>query len=149
VKNIPVPRVSVRNRQQKVSVNVAALQNFAANVLRRSLQLHRGKPTGLRKLPEVFVWFISDRRMAQLHRKFMQLSGPTDVITFQHGEIFISVETAKRHARRFGNSLEHELRLYIVHGLLHLHGFDDRTQTGARKMQKAQEKILVTCSRDQ
>jgi probable rRNA maturation factor len=149
VKNIPVPRVSVRNRQQKVSVNVAALQTFAANALRRSLQLHRGKPTGLRKSPEVFVWFISDRRMAQLHRKFMQLSGPTDVITFQHGEIFISVETAKRHARRFGNSLEHELRLYIVHGLLHLHGFDDRTQTSARKMQKAQEKILVTCSRDQ
>jgi probable rRNA maturation factor len=149
MKNIPVPRVSVRNRQQKVSVNVAALQTFAANALRRSLQLHRGKPTGLRKLPEVFVWFISDRRMAQLHRKFMQLSGPTDVLTFQHGEIFISVDTAKRNARRFGNSLEHELRLYVVHGLLHLHGFDDRTQTGARKMQKAQEKILATCSRDQ
>jgi probable rRNA maturation factor len=149
MKNIPVPRVSVRNRQQKVSVNVAALQTFAANALRRSLQLHRGKPTGLRKLPEVFVWFISDRRMAQLHRKFMQLSGPTDVLTFQHGEIFISVDTAKRNARRFGNSLEHELRLYVVHGLLHLHGFDDRTKTGARKMQKAQEKILATCSRDQ
>jgi probable rRNA maturation factor len=145
----PLSRLVVRNLQRKVPVNVVALQNFAAQALRRSFQSHREKPTNLTRLPEVFVWFISDRRMAQLHRKFMQLSGPTDVLTFQHGEIFISVETAKRNARRFGNSLEHELRLYIVHGLLHLHGFDDRTQTSARKMQKAQEKILATCSRDQ
>jgi probable rRNA maturation factor len=144
----PLSRVVVRNLQRKVPVNVVALQNFAAQALRRSFQLNREKPTDLRRLPEVFVWLVSDRRMAQLHRKFMQLSGPTDVITFQHGEIFIGVETAKRNARRFGNSLEHELRLYIVHGFLHLHGFDDRTETAARKMQKAQEKILATCSRD-
>jgi rRNA maturation RNase YbeY len=39
-----------------------------------------------------------------------------------------------------------ELQLYIVHGLLHLHGFDDRTQADARKMQTAQEKILRYCS---
>ena len=45
---------------------------------------------------EIFVWLISDRRMAHLHRKFLGLSGPTDVLTFQHGEIFISVETARR-----------------------------------------------------
>jgi probable rRNA maturation factor len=144
----PLSRVVVRNLQRKVPVNVVVLQNFASQALRRSFQLNREKPTDLRRLPEVFVWLVSDRRMAQLHRKFMQLSGPTDVITFQHGEIFISVETAKRNARRFGNSLEHELRLYIVHGFLHLHGFDDRTETAARKMQKAQEKILATCSRD-
>jgi probable rRNA maturation factor len=147
VKN-PVPQLAVRNRQRNLSVNTAALQNFAAKALRRSFQLHIGKPTDLRRLSEVFVWLVSDRRMAQLHRKFMQLSGATDVITFQHGEIFISVETANRNARRFGNSLEHELRLYIVHGFLHLHGFDDRTEAAARKMQKAQEKILATCSRN-
>jgi probable rRNA maturation factor len=144
----PLSRVVVRNLQRKVPVNVVVLQNFASQALRRSFQLNREKPTDLRRLPEVFVWLVSDRRMAQLHRKFMQLSGPTDVITFQHGEIFISVETAKRNARRFGNSLEHELRLYIVHGFLHLHGFDDRTEAAARKMQKAQEKILATCSRN-
>jgi probable rRNA maturation factor len=72
----------------------------------------------------------------------MHQTGPTDVLTFQHGEIFISVETAKKHARAFGNSLASELRLYIVHGLLHLHGFDDQTQAGARKMERAQSKIL-------
>ena len=42
---------------------------------------------------------ISDRRMSELHRRFMGIAGPTDVITFQHGEIFISTETARRQAR--------------------------------------------------
>ncbi len=94
------------------------------------------------RLGNIFVWLISDRRMSRLHRQFLGETGPTDVLTFQHGEIFISVEMAKRHARLFGNSIMRELQLYIVHGLLHLHGFDDRTQSGARKMKKAQEKIL-------
>lgn len=86
--------------------------------------------------------------MALLHRKFLGLAGPTDVLTFQHGEIFISAETARRHARAFGNSLMRELKLCIVHGLLHLHGFDDRTPTEARRMKTAQEKILRICSQD-
>jgi probable rRNA maturation factor len=140
------PDVSVRNRQRKIPVNVAELQNFAAKALRCCLQLHKQKDTDLRRLSGVFVWLISDRRMALLHRKFMLQTGPTDVLTFQHGEIFISAETAKRHARAFGNSLASELRLYIVHGLLHLHGFDDQTRTGARKMHEMQEKILRDCS---
>ena len=140
--------ISVRNLQRKVAVNVTKLENFAGKALRRCLQLRKRKPTDLDKVHEVFVWLISDRRIASLHRKFMHQTGPTDVLTFQHGEIFISVETAKRHARAFGNSLTSELCLYIAHGLLHLHGFDDRTQAGARQMKAMQKKILRDCSRD-
>jgi probable rRNA maturation factor len=139
-------RVTVRNRQRKIPVNVAALQPFAAKAVRRCLQSRKRKQTDLSKLPKIFVWLISDRRMSQLHRQFLGETGPTDVLTFQHGEIFISVEMAKRQARVFGNSLVRELQLYIVHGLLHLHGLDDCTQSGARKMKKAQEKILSDCS---
>jgi probable rRNA maturation factor len=80
--------------------------------------------------------------MSRLHRQFLGQNGPTDVLTFQHGEIFVSAETAKRHARVFGNPLVAELQLYIVHGLLHLHGFDDRTPAEARKMNSTQERIL-------
>jgi probable rRNA maturation factor len=54
----------------------------------------------------------------------------------------VSAETAKRHARVFGNPLVRELQLYIVHGLLHLHGFDDRAPAEARKMKSAQDRIL-------
>jgi probable rRNA maturation factor len=140
------PEISVRNRQRKIDLNGAELQDFAVEALRHCLRLHKRKTADLDKLREIFVWLISDRQMAQLHEKFMHRTGTTDVLTFQHGEIFISVETAKRHAREFGNSLASELRLYIIHGLLHLHGFDDQTQTSARKMHKMQERILRDCS---
>jgi probable rRNA maturation factor len=141
------PNISVRNLQRKISVNVAKLQNFAVDAARRCLRLNKQKETQLRKLHEVFVWLISNRRMALLHRKFMHQAGATDVLTFQHGEIFISVETAQRNAAAFGNSLSKELRLYVVHGLLHLHGFDDRTQEGARKMEAAQSRLLSSCNK--
>ena len=137
-----IPQITVRNLQRKISVNVPELENFAASVVHQCLELRKRNRTDLRKLTEVFVWLISDRRIALLHRKFLGESGPTDVMTFQHGEIFISVETARRHARAFGNSLVHELKRYVVHGLLHLQGFDDRTTSEAHKMKKAQEKIL-------
>ena len=143
------PFVTVHNLQRKISVNVAELEKFTGNAVQHPLQLQKGKQTDLRKSGEVSVWLISDRRMARLHRKFLGQSGPTDVLTFQHGEIFISVETAQRHARVFGNSLLRELKLYIVHGLLHLHRFDDHTPSKAHKMKAAQEKILRACSRHQ
>ena len=142
----PLPRISVRNRQRKILVNVGELETFAAAAVQRCLQLRKQKRTDLRKSREIFVWLISDRWMALLHRKFLGLLGPTDVLTFQHGEIFISVETALRNARAFGNSLVRELKLCIVHGLLHLHGFDDQTPSEARRMKIAQEKILRICS---
>jgi probable rRNA maturation factor len=138
--------ISLRNLQRKTRVDVAGLQNFTTKALRKALELNKKKKTNLRKLHEVFVCLISDPRMASLHRKFMRQTGPTDVLTFQHGEIFISVDTARRNARSFRNSLERELCLYIVHGLLHLHGFDDQTQAGARQMERIQEKILSDCS---
>jgi len=141
-----VPDVLVRNLQRKARVNVAEFKKFAANAVGHCLQLQKRKRTDLRKSREVFVWLISDRRMALLHRKFLGQPGPTDVLTFQHGEIFISVDTAQRHARAFGNSFVRELKLYIVHGLLHLHGFDDQTSGEARKMKAAQERILQICS---
>jgi probable rRNA maturation factor len=143
-----LPQIGVRNLQRKISLNATGLEKFAAKALRCCLKRHKRKETELTRLQNVFVWLISDRRMSRLHREFLGKSGPTDVLTFQHGEIFISVETAKRHARVFGNSLTRELELYILHGLLHLHEFDDRTQQGALKMEKMQAKILGDCCRD-
>jgi len=137
-----VPEISVRNLQRKISVNVAELERFAGNALKRCLQLQKPKRTELRKLNAVAVWLISDRRISKLHLQFFGDSSPTDVITFRDGEIFISVETTRRNAREFRNSLMSEIKLCIVHGFLHLHGFVDRTPADARKMRNAQEKIL-------
>ena len=98
----------------------------------------------MRRLPEISVVLVSDRRIAALHRRFMEMAGPTDVLTFQHGEIVVSAETARANARRFGSTSEDEIRLYIVHGFLHLLGFDDVTAKKARAMEAAQKRVLRT-----
>jgi len=141
-KSATPPKFRVRNLQRTVRVNTVDLEEFGAKALRMCLQLRKNEATDLTKLRELFVLLVSDRRMTALHRRFLHKPGPTDVLTFEHGEIFLSVETARRNARIFGNSLTRELRLYIVHGLLHLHSFEDRTEAGARKMKTMQERIL-------
>ena len=139
--------ITVLNRQRKVSVNLSPLQDFAEGALQECLNLRSPRPAALAKLTELSVVLVSDRRMAQLHRRFLHEPGPTDVITFQHGEIFVSTETARRQARRFGTTTGHELRLYLAHGLLHLHGFDDKDARSSAEMQRAQEKLVTKVDR--
>lgn len=143
MKPTALPLISVHNRQRKVAVDRASLEKFACRALPLCVE---EAGSGLATLDEVYVLLISDRRMSQLHWRFMQIAGPTDVITFEHGEIFISVETAERQARSYGSSLGQELRLYLVHGLLHLHGFDDRDPQARRRMDAIQEKIVRLAS---
>lgn len=140
------PKIEVRNRQRKVAVNVVDLRKLAQKAVALCLRLPKKKKTDLQTLPEISILIVSDRRMASLHWRFMNESGPTDVMTFHHGEIFISADTALRNERRFGNPLGRELTLYVVHGLLHLHGFDDRDGANARKMRTAEKRILSQLS---
>jgi probable rRNA maturation factor len=137
--------VTIINRQRAIEVDLISLHAFASGALSECLKLCR-QSNPLATLPEVSVVLVSDRRIAEIHRRFMNASGPTDVITFQHGEIFVSTQTAKRQARQFGTSFEHELRLYLVHGLLHLAGFDDKTSVGAAEMKRLQERIVASAS---
>ena len=137
------PPISVRNLQRGVRVDIAALRKAAGQILEMVARISRKTPTPLQKLEEISVLLISDKRMAGLHRQFLHRDGPTDVITFDHGEIFISAETARRQAKQFGSSLADELQLYVIHGLLHLHGFDDGDSRDAREMKRTQEKIMV------
>jgi probable rRNA maturation factor len=141
------PAIIVSDRQRMIAVKLAALQDFAVRALPECLKIPGRKPDLLTAVGEVNVILVSDRRMAELHRRFLQQPGPTDVITFQHGEIFVSTETARRQARRFGTSLENELRLYIAHGLLHLHGFDDKDPRSSAEMKRTQERLVAKVDR--
>jgi probable rRNA maturation factor len=129
-----LPAIRIHNRQRAVKIDVEQLQRFGE----RALALCESLATVAR----IDVVLISDRRMSALHRRFLKMTGPTDVITFQHGEIFISAEMARRQARTFGKSPIEEIQLYLVHGLLHLGGFDDKTTSAARAMRRTQEKIV-------
>jgi probable rRNA maturation factor len=136
--------VVVSNRQRAKRLDLVSLREFASRAFSECVKL--GKSRSLSKFLEVSVVFVSDKRIAKIHRQFMNEAAPTDVITFQHGEIFISTETAERQARQFRTSFEHELRLYLVHGLLHLAGFDDKTAGGAAEMKRLQERIVASAT---
>ena len=112
---VALPEIAVRNLQRMVQIDVAALQEFAQQALQSCSRIPRNEPTQLKRLREIFVLLISNRRMARIHRQFLRKAGPTDIMTFEHGEIFVSAEMARDQARRFGSSLGQELRLYIVH----------------------------------
>jgi probable rRNA maturation factor len=137
------PAIRVFNRQRAVAVDLRWLRRFAPLALDECIR-HSPPPRRAHffRLQEVEVTLVSDRTMARLHADFMQIPGPTDVLTFQHGEIVISAETARANAGRFRTNVTREIALYTVHGLLHLNGFEDATARGAAKMRATQSRIL-------
>ena len=138
--------ITLHNRQRKLRFALDWLRRFAPLALEECLK-EKGfsPPAPLPGLPEVEVTFVSDSTIAGVHRRFMGIPGPTDVITFDHGEIVISAETAQANAVTFGRPLEQELALYIIHGLLHLNGFDDKEPAASTLMHRTQESILARC----
>lgn len=96
----------------------------------------------LRALPEIAVAIVSDTEISRIHVEFMAIEGPTDVITFDHGDIVVSAETAAIYAQRYGHPIEQELALYTIHGLLHLNGFDDLAAAPAARMRRTQNRVL-------
>jgi len=140
------PPIEVRNIQRKVRVSTPSLQRFA-NTASALVWEHKRPRAEIGSVPEVTVLIVSDRRMAALHQEFCGLAGPTDVLTFRHGEIVISAETAVRQARMFHSNLVCEIQLYLLHGLLHLAGFDDLATNQRRQMHRLQKKLLATICR--
>lgn len=138
-------KIHVENRQRAVRVNLPWLRRFAEAALEKCAPHSPDRRFGLRQLAEVEVAIVSDRVIARVHRDFMGLPGPTDVITFEHGEIVMSAPTAQRYARAYGHPTDRELALYIIHGLLHLNGHEDTTARGAARMRRTQERLLRTC----
>ena len=104
-------------------------------------------------LAELSLALVGDKRMADLHVRFMAIAGPTDVLTFPldedargrvtAGEVVVCVPEAKRRAGEHAVTVRQELLLYALHGLLHLCGFDDRTDRDFRRMHRTEDDILA------
>lgn len=101
-----------------------------------------GAPSCLATSEEVEISLISDAEIARIHGEFMDDPSATDVITFHHGEILASVDTAAREAAARGENMHRELALYLIHGLLHLHGHTDAEPAPRAAMHAAQDAIL-------
>ncbi len=96
----------------------------------------------------VNIVFCSDKKILELNRRFRQISKPTDVLSFPFrdsdllGEIYISLETAERQAKEFAWSLDKEVIRLIVHGTVHLIGYDHKKKSDRKKMEAIEAKYV-------
>lgn len=115
------------------------------------------KKWGNNEMPELSILFVSDHDIQALNLRYRRKNKPTDVLSFplqegaaQHlnrhiaalGDIVISVETAQRDAQKLGRSFEEELQILLIHGFLHLLGYDHEKSKKEEKRMHRQEKLL-------
>jgi len=119
--------IDVVNRQRSQKITVATWVQRAADMLKAI-----GKSDS-----SATVAFVSDKKIRELNRRFRNIDKPTDVLSFPSdcgdddlGDIAISVETAARQAKQNGLTLEGEIAQLMLHGLLHLSGYDHETDNG-------------------
>jgi len=124
---------TIVNLQRKVGLNVSAFESFSAALNSTVSESHEKTFT---------VAFVSDRRMKELNHLFRGKNNTTDVLSFPNepdefdpdkdslGDIVISVEQAQKQAAENGLTLDGEIKQLILHGLLHLCGYDHETDTG-------------------
>jgi probable rRNA maturation factor len=129
-----------------------------------SIQIHRGPSMGriprslltlaVEMIAEDYGWedgqislaMVDDREIHRVNRQFLNHDYPTDVISFDtteseeflEGEIVVSIDTARRVAEEHGWNPNHELLLYIVHGMLHIIGLRDKSPKDIRAMREAE-----------
>jgi probable rRNA maturation factor len=108
------------------------------------------KSAGIKR-GEISLAVVSDERMHALNRQYLNHDYPTDVLSFVleedsgylDGEVIVSADYAAREAARLGWSTNDELTLYVVHGMLHLVGYDDTTDDAKQQMRAAERTQLA------
>ena len=120
--------VEVVNRQRRLHVDTERWSIFATSAL-AAIGKHESSAT---------IAFVSDKKIRELNHQFRDVDKATDVLSFpaggpdepELGDIAISVETAAAQAKENGLRFEHEIAQLILHGLLHLSGYDHETDNG-------------------
>lgn len=137
-----LPTVEVFDHINSGGIDSQWLEKMATLAIPKCLASRGTEKPVLPGLSNIEVSLITDEAIAQVHEEFMDDPTATDVITFHHGEILISTETAKREAPAHGNSEAGETLLYLIHGLLHLNGHTDLNEPERTQMHACQESIL-------
>ncbi len=134
---------SLCNRQRAYPVDVYLLRRILRCLLKHHFQPDRA---------ELGVCLVDAPEMTRVNETFLRHAGSTDVITFNHGapgqsrsligDILICVDEAAVQARRFRTTWQSELVRYLIHGLLHLQGYDDACPPARRKMKREEDRLL-------
>ncbi|MEK7557673.1 MAG: rRNA maturation RNase YbeY [Patescibacteria group bacterium] len=128
------------NNQTKKKINLTLIKKTTELFL-QSYNLNK---------KEVSLAFVNDLASKKLNKTYRGIDKPTDVLSFSMqdvdnknflGEIIINYEQIKRQARQAKKTIQQELVFILVHGLLHLIGYDDATEKGANEMEKLAKQI--------
>ena len=138
----PAPRrqLSISNAHPRLRFSRPTVAKAIAVLDAHAPKFLGGCPPG-----ELSLAFVTDSAIAKIHDAFMADPTPTDVITFDGdpaaglaGEICLSADTAAAYAKTHGKDFPAELTLYLVHGWLHLAGYDDVQPAKKRRMRAAE-----------
>lgn len=135
-------QLTLTNRQRKVRFDLPWLRRCWQAALPRCLARSDEGPILLAGLQQVECSILSDAAIGRVHDKFFHDPSPTDVITFPYGEILLGAGTIEQNAALHGHQPDHEALLCLIHGLLHLQGFDDLSPAPRQRMHLRQEQIL-------
>lgn len=139
-------QLTLQNRQRKFSFDLGFIRKGFERALPLCLEQPGPEEPVLANLQRVDAVLLPDATMVGLHRDFFQDPSPTDVITFPYGEILLGAGFITANAIRLGHAPEREALLCLIHGLLHLNGFDDLQDKNREQMQARQEEILEATS---
>jgi probable rRNA maturation factor len=144
-------QATVRAKREGFSLSIVASAGVKHIAYLRK-QLLAAWPLVRRAPRELSVALVNDKRMSDLHEQFLKVTGPTDVLTFElehdargqctSGEVVVCVPEAERQAAERGIEVQDEVLLYALHGLLHLSGYDDKTDAAYRAMHRREDEIL-------
>jgi len=100
---------------------------------------------------EINIVLTNDEVIRELNRQFRNIDRPTDVLSFAYnegellGEVIISLQTVESQSMQYGNSFQRELEFVLIHGVLHILGYDHETGEDAKVMFDLQKLLLRKC----
>jgi probable rRNA maturation factor len=134
-------RVSIANQQEAVEIDRKRLREIVATVLEGEDKAES----------ELSLAFVDNPTIHRLNMRYLQHDEPTDVLSFPlseptakrlSGELVIGAEVAKMQAEERGHDTQAELALYVIHGLLHLCGYDDKNDAAEKQMRERERHYL-------
>ncbi len=134
--------VQVTNAQRQCRVATTTVARLARCTVQQ---------LGIRVPGLLVITFLDARRLRRLNQQFLRQDRPTDVLSFRYdgepivGEVLIAPSAARRYAHTHRVSYQQELLRYVVHGILHWTGLDDKSQAQRRRMRKKEDDLLWVC----
>ena len=138
--------VRIRNQQKKIRIRQEWIKGVVKEIL---------KDLGYQKW-ETSILLVDDRQIKVINKKYLHRNRPTDVISFSQiegefghintrllGDVVISVETARRQAKEASTTLQYEIAFLLIHGILHLLGYDHESSAEKAREMKVKEKELL------